>query len=433
MATDLRARDRLGPSVSPFVALTAVAGLAVVTLATSVGNVEEAMRGFPWQIVAMYVALEGFAGLVAATGATDLVALRLARASKARRRGMLIAFAILLFVIGGFVNNLTDMVMILPIAMVMLRAVGIDQRFVGSFFAMLLAVSNLAGAATPIGDFPAILILGSGLTTFGSYLAGAFPLFLLTAIVLVTVYCGINRSRRVADAASRDFAVRLLEAQYRHRKLDRPALVRLVFVFVGMFIAWMLVPATTAPPEVIAWAGFSIASLLVSPMVERAQMHAFDLRPVLSIAAFLFGASLLVTTGFTEWLAANLELWFQDPRVLVLALMVTTSLMCGVVSAGPAAAAMLPVVQALAAPGSPLHGESDLLAVAFAASICAGSSLFLFSATAGLMLASKVGTAGLVSDDGSTIRFGIRAYLPYGVLNYAVQMVVAVTWVMLAL
>jgi len=46
---------------------------------------------------------------------------------------------------------------------------------------MLLAVGNCAGAATPVGDFPALLIMAAGVTTFGTYLALAFPLFLLTA------------------------------------------------------------------------------------------------------------------------------------------------------------------------------------------------------------------------------------------------------------
>lgn len=427
------AQVEIKPETGPFLALAAVAGLAVVGIVASVGDVNEAMHGFPWQIIAMYVALEGFAGLVEATGAPDLLALRLARASRARRRGMLVAFALLLFTIGGLVNNLTDMVLVLPVAIVMLRAVGLDRRFARSFFAMLLAISNLSGAATPIGDFPAILILGSGLTSFGSYLAGALPLFAGTSVVLVGVYAMLNRSDRSDHDDARAFAIRLLEAKYRHRRIDARAFRRLAVIFSAMFFAWVLVPATTIPPEVIAWAGLAVAALLVAPLVDQARMQSFDLRPVVSIAAFLFAASLLTTTGFTLWLADHLQQWFHDPRALTLALMVATSLMCGLVSAGPAAAAMLPVLQALVAPGSPLEGRGDLLSIAFAASICAGSSLFLFSATAGLMLAGKIDAADLSSEDGSKVTLGVRGYLPYGVLNYVIQMTVAIAWVMVAL
>ena len=432
IALDRRARL---PEVGSFSALALAAVLGTIAVASGRASVSEAVAAFPWVIVAMYVALELFAGLLTATGATDLLAVWLARRSGAERRGVLIAFSVLLFVIGAFVNNLTDMIMILPIAMVLLRAIGLQRRFAISFFALLLAVSNVSGAATPIGDFPALLIVGSGLTSFASYLAGAFPLFLLTGAALVAVYCLLNRGAdaRVTDPVARRLAIEVLGAQYRYRTVNRPALIRLGGVFGAMFLAWVFLPADSVPPEVIAWAGVAAAALLVRPLVDRSQVQSFDLRPVMTIASFLFIAGLLASTGFTTWLAGNLQLWISDPRLLVLALMISTSLMCAVISAGPAAAAMLPVLQALAGPNGLLHNQADLLAVAFAASICAGSSLFLFSATAGLMLGSKVNDSDLTDVEGQPIKITIRSYLPYGALNYVVQMMIAVAWVMVAL
>lgn len=431
IALDRRARL---PEVGSFTALAAAALLGTIALASGRANVADAVANFPWVIVAMYVALELFAGLLTATGATDLLAVWLARRSRAARSGVLITFSLLLFIIGAFVNNLTDMIMILPIAMVMLRAIGLQKRFAVSFFALLLAISNVSGAATPIGDFPALLILGSGLTSFASYLTGAFPLFAVTGVALVAVYCLLNRGGRgAADPVTERLAISVLDTQYRYRTVNRPALVRLGVVFALMFVAWVALPSDTVPPEVIAWAGVAAAALLVRPLVDRSKVQTFDLRPVMTIAAFLFIAGLLASTGFTTWLAGNLQHWIKDPRLLVLALMISTSLMCAVISAGPAAAAMLPVLQALAGPTGVLHDQADLLAVAFAASICAGSSLFLFSATAGLMLGSKVDDAGLMNDDGEPIRITIRSYMPYGAVNYVVQMTIAIAWVMVAL
>lgn len=433
MTTTTLTESQPKPDVGAFAALAGVAVLGGIALITRRADAQAAMAAFPWEILAMYVALDMFAGLLVATGASDLLAVYLARRSKAQRTGILVSFAVLLFTVGGFVNNLTDMLMVLPVAMVLLRAVGLDRRFAFSFFALLLAVSNLSGAATPIGDFPAILILGSGLTSFGSYLTGAFPLFALTTVVLVAIYCLLNRGRGQTDLSSRQFALDILEAKYRHRQLNKPALLRLGAAFMAMFVAWVMIPANTVPPEVIAWAGVAVATVLVGSMVDRTGVKAFDLRPVLYIAAFLFAASMLTTTGFTAWLADHLQVWFSDPTMLVLALMVATSLMCALVSAGPAAAAMLPVLETLVGPGGALQGESDLMAVAFAASICAGSSLFLFSATAGLMLAGKVNDSDLDDADGRPLRFGISSYLPYGFLNYGVQMTIAVVWVLIAL
>lgn len=89
-------------------------------------------------------------------------------------------------------------------------------------------------------------------------------------------------------------------------------------------------------------------------------------------------------TGILNLLANLLQQRIADPKLLVMAIMVITSLVAGIFSAGPAAAAMMPVIVELC--HGPLSFQSDWIAVAYAASICAGSSLFMWSATAGFIL-----------------------------------------------
>lgn len=69
----------------------------------------------------------------------------------------------------------------------------------------------------------------------------------------------------------------------------------------------------------------------------------------------------------------------------------------GIFSAGPAAAAMMPVIVNIC--HGPLAAQSDWIAVAYAAAICAGSSLFMWSATAGFILSGKVNGAGIEDEE----------------------------------
>ncbi len=108
--------------------------------------------------------------------------------------------------------------------------------------------------------------------------------------------------------------------------------------------------------------------------------------------------------------------------------MLITSLISGLVSAGPAAAAMMPIIINLC--NTSLSGQSEWVAIAYAASICAGSSLFLWSATAGFILSGKIDSAELESN-GSKYSWEIKQYFRYGLLNYTVQMIIAVVWIML--
>ena len=106
-------------------------------------------------------------------------------------------------------------------------------------------------------------------------------------------------------------------------------------------------------------------------------------------------------------------------------IMVITSLVAGIFSAGPAAAAMMPVIIEIC--NGPLGVQADWIAVAYAAAICAGSSLFMWSATAGFILSGKVNAAGIEADEGKKVSWGVGQYLRYGFVNYAIQLSIALT------
>lgn len=63
-------------------------------------------------------------------------------------------------------------------------------------FAVILALSNTGGAASPVGDFPAIVIMTSGITSFLSYLTHAFPLFAMTSLILLVLWgIGVKKEK----------------------------------------------------------------------------------------------------------------------------------------------------------------------------------------------------------------------------------------------
>jgi len=127
-------------------------------------------------------------------------------------------------------------------------------------------------------------------------------------------------------------------------------------------------------------------------------------------------------------LAQHLQAAITQPKALLIVIMLITSIVAGIFSAGPAAAAMMPVIVNLCS--TTLAAQSQWVAIAYAASICAGSSLFMWSATAGFILSGKISDAAL--DDGDRqVQWGIKEYFGYGIVNYAIQMAVAVIWMLL--
>lgn len=92
-----------------------------------------------------------------------------------------------MFVISGLVNNITALVLVLPVVITILQLSGTTERHLRWTIGSLLVACNLGGAATPIGDFPAVLLLGAGAMEFVAYLRLALP----TATAGLVLFLGI--------------------------------------------------------------------------------------------------------------------------------------------------------------------------------------------------------------------------------------------------
>lgn len=393
---------------------------AVLALVSHI-PVKSVMGNYSYDVLVILIIMELFTNLIAETGTMQLLAIKIADFSKGKKRLCLMLFGGMMFLISSCLNNITAVMMILPIVFVLLKTLEVDKKYVSVFFAVILALSNTGGAASPVGDFPAIVIMTSGITTFLSYLTHAFPLFALTSFVLVGVW-GMRVEKEDDDGAVRKLAVTNLKSQYKNIEIHFDVLRWLGIVFVGMFLAWSFVPQNIMPPELIAILGYGAAMLICSLKGLKVEQK-MDLKSVLTIASFLFFAEVVSETGILSMIAEYLQANIDNPKLLVMAIMLITSIVAGIFSAGPAAAAMMPIIIQLC--NGPLSARSDWIAVAYAAAICAGSSLFMWSATAGFILSGKVNAAGLTDADGSNASWGVAQYMKYGFINYAIQISIA--------
>lgn len=384
-------------------------------------------HGYSYNVLVIMIFMELFTNLITETGIMQRTAVKLTEKSRGKRRSTLLRFGIMMFAISALLNNITAVMIILPIIFVLLKTIDVDKEYVNVFFATILAMSNTGGAASPIGDFPAIVIMTSGITSFPGYLCRAPFLFSLTSVVLLAIWS--SRVKCVNDDASiRELAIMNLKSQYRNIRVRYDALVCIAFVFVGMFCAWSFVSPKKLPPEVTAMLGYMAAMMFCLFKGIRIKLK-IDLKPVLTIASFLFVAAAVSQTGLLDWIANSLQDHITNPKALVIVIMLITAVAAGCFSAGPAAAAMMPIIVSIC--NGPMKEQSDLIAVAYAAAICAGSSLFMWSATAGFILSGKINDSNLLGVDDNRICWGITQYLKYGIMNFFVQLLIAIAMILL--
>ena len=387
---------------------------------------EEISKAYASDVLVIVIALEVFARLFTATGALSAATLSVARATGGSPRKIVWGFGLLIFVASAMLNNLAAVYALAVVLFPTLRTLGAGRRATVITLGMALVVTNLGGAATPIGDFPAVLLMASGVVHFNAYLNHAFPLFFMTALIVIAATAHV--APRIWEASTPQaraqgvFSVEALAESQRFARVDWPRVIPLALSFLGMVVAWAALDPRIWPFHYTAIAGIIAACVAVGPARAKEALSRYNLVTTTSMAAVLALAAIATSTGWLGLLASYLETKFTDPVILLAIIMVVTLIVAAAIQAGPAAAAMLPVVSALG--HGPLLAYGVWVYVAFAGAICAGSSAFLWSATSGLALSGEAAKAGR--------KWGIREYLFFGITAATFQFAVTMGWIAIA-
>lgn len=387
-------------------------------------SVSTIFAGLPWNVLLILVALGLFAQQLAASNLFGLASVAVTRLAGARPLPLLLLFTVGTYLVSGVVNNLTALMMVLPVLLTVFALVGVTARYAAWTLGLVLVACNLGGAATPIGDFPAILLLGRGSMAFDDYLVGAAPPTLAALLLLLaTVLLGLRPARDVpVTPLTRRLTLAALGRLYRGTQLDWRLLGPATLALLLMLLGWLAAPpAWGLTPELVCWLGVGLALLARLPRAETLLRQHVDVEAALFLLALFVMVGAVRETGlFTQagqWLAAAP----LPPTLQVLLFLVVAAVLTGLFSAGPSMAALLEVAEVLSRQHPP-----EAIYVGLALAVCAGSSLFLTAATSGPLTQALVERSRLLDREGRPLRFGFREFLPVGLTGFGIILAVAV-------
>jgi len=395
------------------------AGLAVLAARTFGTVVPGGLLGaVPWDVLIILVSLGALSSVLAESRLFDRLAVAATRISRGDPTRITIVFAAVMYVTSGLVNNLTALLLVMPVQLVLFRLLGVERRYVAWSLGLVLVACNLGGAATPIGDFPAILMLGGGRMSFTDYLVRAGPATALIFVVLLVVVVRVVRPARgiASDPLSTRISCAVIESMHRRVLLRRRIAWPVAAILGLMFVAWTALPARFGvTPELVCWLG-GAAALLISPRVgEDVLRRRFDAEAVLFLLAMFLMVLAVRSSGLFEAMARALV---DTPLPVGLQLglfMVLAGVATALFSAGPSMAALLEVADVLAR-DLPDH----VVYVGLALSVCAGSSCLLTAATSGPLAQALCERADLRDGQGEPIRFGFFEFLRVGLLSFVI-------------
>lgn len=418
----------------------------IIVVLSGRSTMDDVYRSIHWDVLLILVGLGMYTSILARSNVFGVTAARAANMTRGVAWLVLAAFSIVMFTVSAFLNNITAICLMLPVFLVVLQSLGVTQGYLGLFMALILTATNLGGAASPIGDFPAILLISDkdAQMTFGKYLATAAPACTVIVSLVIGTYLLIYaRHHRIASTPlSKAVSLKVSRLLYRNVSIDWKIMVPGSLIFAAMVLLWAFAPrGWNMSPDLVCLGG--VSSLMVFmhfirparsskrdglPFVEGIVRRETDIESVLFLGGLFFMVAAAESTGMLKSVGNQLLTLSSEPLLCISVLMLMTGLSTAVFSAGPAMGAMLPIAKQIA----PLYPDGTVY-IGLALSVCAGSSFLLTAATSGPLTQTIIERFNLTTSDGTAGRFGFWTFLPYGALSFSIIQLSALSWVFIQL
>ena len=390
------------------------------------GDILEPLKNIPLDVMIILVGLTLFGDFILKSHLFSGLIKKVSKLCKGNLILVYLFFSILIFLISALLNNYQAVLLLIPALIGILSQLdNVKKSFVSILLGSVIVLSNLGGASMPISDFPALYMFSQGIISFQSYIPSTTPLVLIaTVLVIVTGVISVRLMSKEDAKKTNPISVALTQRLYRNIKIDRYTFGCSFAVFGLMMIFWIL----GVNPTIVTIFGVLIVALLVG----RGKFFEEKIRK-LDPSIFIFYLSLFTviaciqSTNLLPLIADWVRYQSDDPKLLLIIFCTVTVLVTSIVSAGPSTVFLLPVAIDFADQYPP-----NMVIACFAMSICAGSSLFTFSATAGPLVQSLSERYSL-SVEGAPLSFGFKEYLLPGIIGAAIIYTVNVLYILIVL
>ncbi|NMM51775.1 ArsB/NhaD family transporter [Paenibacillus aquistagni] len=206
---------------------------AVIMLVLQIIDVHTAFTEYiEWNTIFLLVGMMILVGITNKSGIFQYIAVKAAQTAKGRPVQILIILTLLTAVGSAFLDNVTTVLLIVPITFSITRILNVNP--IPYLMAEIIA-ANVGGTATMIGDPPNIMI-GSANPhlTFNMFLQYLAPIVFVIMAVIIVLLVLIYRKQLKVTAEQRDALMQLQPSEYiTDRRLVRKSLIVLLLTIAG--------------------------------------------------------------------------------------------------------------------------------------------------------------------------------------------------------
>ena len=236
-------------------AVVALLGAAVMIISGLLSQ-KQALAGIDFNTLALLIGMMIVVAITEKSGLFQFVAIWGVKKVKASPRGLLAVLAAVTAVFSGFLDNVTTVLLIVPITFQITNKLKINPY---PYLVLEIFASNIGGTATLIGDPPNILI-GSALELgFMDFVYHLTPVVVVTMVLLILAFDFFWKKQLVTTKRNQVLVMRMDEKE---SIKDKGLLIKSLVVLALVIISFIFAKQIYLDNGTIALTGASILLLL---------------------------------------------------------------------------------------------------------------------------------------------------------------------------
>ena len=316
-----------------------------LVVACHILTADKAYSYVDWNVIFLLIGMMIIMGVLRDTGVFQYIAIKTSKLAKGSPIRILLFMFVVTAVISAFLDNVTTVMIIVPVNILIATELGISPV---PFVVTQAVASNVGGTATLIGDPPNIMIGSATHLTFLDFAFNLAPVIVvITLLSLVMVYFMFRKQMQVSNV----LRAKLMEFDTSNLITNRPLLIR-VGIILGLliigFVSQELIGVNAATLAVIA-------SLLTLILSNRKEVEHIMSKAVDWVSLFFFVGLFMIVGGLKETGVLDiiarfiLKITHSDMQLTSLALIWFSGILSAVIDNVPFVATMIPLIKSMQA------------------------------------------------------------------------------------
>lgn len=374
---------------------------AAATLLLGLVDHKHAFEHVDFNVIFLLVSMMIIVHIASRSGMFNWLALEILKLTKGKPKTVLFALALFTAVASAFLDNVTTVILIMPVTFVIAREFDMDPI---PFLITEILASNIGGTATLIGDPPNIIIGSRAGLTFMDFVNELAPIVIVSFIICIAIIIFMFRKNLVTTQDKMDHVANLDNS---NTIKDKKLMIRSLIVLALVILGFVLHDITHMEAYVSAMAGASFLLLFEKP---KDILHDVEWMTIFFFIGLFIIIGGLEATGGIEFLAAKLiEVTNGSLTMASMMILWGSGILSGIVDNIPYTATMAPLI-------AELKGTMDIYPLWWSLSLgaCFGGNATIIGAAANVIVSEASYAAG------HPISF--FRFMKYGVLTTVISL-----------